>query len=119
MPEGDGLGWPTGLPATALRPHQMMLLRSLAAVYVNRLAADLAEPLLARLDGDLSAFCFAWAGPTATAGGQPRYYRLEGPRFLVEFDNRQNGANHVHSVWRDPGGDFGARLLPEGPAALS
>jgi hypothetical protein len=37
----------------------------------------------------------------------------------VEFDNRQNGANHVHSVWRDPGGDFGARLLPEDTTGLS
>ena len=115
----DGPGWPHGLPATALRPPQVTLLRSLAAVYVNRLAADLAEPLLARLDRDLSGFRFAWAGPTAIAGGQPHYYRLDGPHFLVEFDNRQNGANHIHSVWRDPGGDFGARLLAEGSAALS
>jgi len=115
----DGTGWRPGLPATALRPHQVMLLRSLAAVYVNRLAADLAEPLLARLDRDLPAFCFAWAGPPAIGGGQPHYYRLDGPRFLVEFDNRQNGANHIHSVWRDRGGDFGARLLAMEPASLS
>jgi uncharacterized protein DUF3500 len=110
---------PVGLPATALRPDQVSLLRSLAAVYVNRLAAELAEPVLARLDRDLPAFCFAWAGPAAPAPGQPHYYRVEGPRFLVEFDNRQNGANHIHSVWREPAGDFGARLLPEGARHLS
>ena len=52
--------------------------------------------------------------PTS-APGQPHYYRLDGPRFLVEFDNRQNRANHVHSVWRDPGCDFGARLLVAEP----
>jgi hypothetical protein len=106
-----GLG-PGGLPAAALRPDQVTLLRALATVYVGRLEQGLAEPHLARLDQDLSSFRFAWAGTTRTTPGQPRYYRLEGPRFLVEFDNRQNGANHVHSVWRDPGGDFGARLLP-------
>lgn len=104
-------GWPAGLPATALRPDQVSALRDLAAIYVNRLALVLAEPLLNQLDKDLPGFNFAWAGPTAPATGRPHYYRLEGPRFLVEFDNRQNGANHVHSVWRDPGGDFGARLL--------
>jgi hypothetical protein len=108
----DSPSWPAGLPATALRPDQLLLLRSLAAIYVHRLSADLADPLLARLDRDLPSFCFAWAGPRRPTPGQPHYYRLEGPRFLVEFDNRQNNANHIHSVWREPGGDFGARLLP-------
>jgi hypothetical protein len=111
------LGGATGLPATALRPDQVSLLRALAALYVNRLSGDLAEPLLAEIDHDLQAFCFVWAGPLAP--GQPHYYRIEGPRFLVEFDNRQNNANHIHSVWREPGGDFGARLLPEGPRHVS
>jgi hypothetical protein len=115
----EGRGWPAGLPATALRPDQVSLLRTLAAIYVNRLSSDLAEPLLARIDQDLSSFSFAWAGPIAPELGRPHYYRVDGPRFLVEFDNRQNGANHVHSVWRDPDGDFGARLLPEDHADLS
>jgi hypothetical protein len=114
-----GLGALTGLPASALRPNQIALLRNLAALYVNRLSSELAEPILAEMDHDLPAFCFTWAGPATPASGQPRYYRLEGPRFLVEFDNRQNSANHIHSVWRDPGGDFGARLLPEGLRPLS
>jgi hypothetical protein len=105
-------GWAAGLPATALRPDQVSGLRDLAAIYVNRLAADLAEPLLTQLDKDLPGFNFSWAGPTAPATGRSHYYRLDGPRFLVEFDNGQHGANHIHSVWRDPGGDFGARLLP-------
>ncbi|TMK88695.1 MAG: DUF3500 domain-containing protein, partial [Actinobacteria bacterium] len=39
------------------------------------------------------------------------YYRLAGSRFLVEYDNTQNDANHAHSVWRDPGNDFGDDLL--------
>lgn len=103
--------WAEGLPATALRPDQLSLLRSLAGVYVNRLSSALADPLLGRLDRDLRALCFAWAGSTEPGPGQPHYYRMDGPRFFVEFDNRQNAANHIHSVWRDPEGDFGARLL--------
>jgi hypothetical protein len=66
---------------------------------------------LRRYDDDaaLDAVHFAWAGPTTP--GEPHYYRLQGPRLLVEWDNTQRGANHAHSVWRDPGSDFGLDVL--------
>jgi hypothetical protein len=54
---------------------------------------------------------FAWAGPVER--GQKHYYRVQGPTFLIEFDNTQNNGNHVHSVWRDFAGDFGRDLLRE------
>ena len=47
----------------------------------------------------------AWAGPMAE--GAAFYYRIHGPRLLIEFDNSQNAANHIHSLWRDPANDFG------------
>jgi len=43
--------------------------------------------------------------------GEPHYYRIQGTTFLVEYDNTQNDANHIHSVWRDFKGDFGVDLL--------
>ena len=52
---------------------------------------------------------FAWAG--GPDRGQGHYYRVQGPTFLVEYDNTQNDANHIHSVWRDFNGDFGLDLL--------
>ena len=52
---------------------------------------------------------FGWAG--GFERGQPHYYRIQGPTFLIEYDNTQNNANHVHSVWRDFEGDFGEDLL--------
>ena len=52
---------------------------------------------------------FAWAGTTEPR--QPHYYRIQGPRLLAEYDNTQRGGNHIHSVWRDPAGDFGRDLL--------
>jgi hypothetical protein len=52
---------------------------------------------------------FAWMG--GLERGDPHYYRIQGATFLVEYDNTQNGANHIHSVWRDFQGDFGADLL--------
>jgi len=55
------------------------------------------------------ALCFAWAG--GLEPGAPHYYRVQGPRLLIEYDNALRGANHAHSVCRDPDGDFGADLL--------
>jgi hypothetical protein len=54
---------------------------------------------------------FAWAGGLEV--GQPHYYRIQGPAFLMEYDNTQNNANHVHTVWRDLQNDFGGDLLRE------
>ena len=54
---------------------------------------------------------FVWAG--GENKGEPHYYRVSGPDFLIEYDNTQNNANHIHSVWRDLTGDFGADLLKE------
>src|SRR5207248_8692396 len=58
---------------------------------------------------DTADLHFAWAG--SPERWKHHYYRLAGPRFLVEYDNTQNDANHAHSVWRDPANDFGDDLL--------
>ncbi len=60
-------------------------------------------------DAALDAVHVAWAGPTVP--GAPHYYRVQGPRLLLEWDNTQRGANHAHSVWRDPSADFGLDVL--------
>ena len=54
---------------------------------------------------------FSWAG--ATELGKGHYYRVQGKSFLIEFDNTQNNANHIHTVWRDFDGDFGRDLIKE------
>ena len=59
-----------------------------------------------RRAGDLT---FAWAGPDAP--GRGHYYAVRGPRTLIEYDNTQNGANHIHAVWRDLTNDWGEDLL--------
>ena len=53
----------------------------------------------------------AWLG--GIDRGQPHYYRIQGPTFLVEYDNTQNNANHIHTVWRDSANDFGEDLLKQ------
>jgi hypothetical protein len=58
---------------------------------------------------DLEEVHFAWAG--SPKPGEPHYYRLQAPRLLAEWDDTQRGANHAHSVWRDPQSDFGLDVL--------
>jgi hypothetical protein len=99
-------GPPEGLAAAGMPPHQRELLAGLVRQYLGRLPGPLAELQAGRVLGErLEAVHFAWAG--GTEPGQPHYYRVHGPRLHIEYDNVQNGANHVHSVWRDPEGDFG------------
>jgi hypothetical protein len=52
---------------------------------------------------------FAWAG--GVDRGAPHYYRIQGPRLLIEYANAQRGGNHAHSVFRDPEGDFGSDIF--------
>jgi hypothetical protein len=101
---------PRGLAASAMDGAQRKLLSELVAVYVDRLPEPLAAIERARIErAALDGVHFAWAGETER--GRPHYYRLQGPSFLVEYDNTQNDVNHLHSVLRDPDRDFGGDLL--------
>jgi hypothetical protein len=103
---------PIGIRVTELRPDQAAILVRLLDVYLGRMAEPHAERRRAALERtDFDQVAFAWAG--STRPGQAHYYRIQGPSFLVEYDNTQNNANHIHSVWRDFDGDFGRDLLRE------
>ena len=101
---------PKGLAAERLTAAQRDLMRRLLRLYAERLPEPLAASESRKFEGRaLEAVHFAWAG--SYEPGEPHYYRLQGPRLLVEYDNTQNDVNHIHSIWRDPEGDFGADLL--------
>ena len=103
---------PRGLPASTMDTSQRKLLSELIDVYVDRLPDPLAAIEREGIDrAGIDGVHFAWAGGTERR--RPHYYRLQGPSFLVEYDNTQNDVNHVHSVWRDPDRDFGGDLLRE------
>ena len=106
---------PKGVPAAALDAEQRETLRALLGTYLDRAPVGLSP--LHRYDDEpiLDAVHFAWAG--STTPGQPHYYRLQGPRMLIEWDNTQRNANHAHSVWRDPTVDFGLDVLARHHAA--
>jgi hypothetical protein len=104
---------PLGVPGAALDAGQRAVLRALLGAYLDRVP-DALSPMgryAGTPEGDaaLDAVHLAWAG--STEPGEPHYYRLEGPRLLLEWDNTQRGTNHAHSVWRDPEADFGLDLL--------
>ena len=100
---------PLGVAGADLGGEARDLLLALVRIYAGRAADGLGGHETARLEQSLDDIHFAWAG--GAEAGQGHYYRLQGPRFLVEYDNTQDGANHIHTVWRDPVGDFGDDLL--------
>jgi len=101
---------PAGLQTSKLGGKQQEMLMALLREYATRHSGDFATARLDRVRSDgLANIYFAWAG--GFDKGQAHYYRIQGSSFLVEYDNIQNNANHIHSVWRDFNGDFGLDLL--------
>jgi len=101
---------PVGIPFDALdAAQQAALLRIIDAL------ARVAEPSLAQQrmervqEGGLPSIRFGWAG--AQQRGEPHYWRIQGAKFLIEWDN--SGGNHIHNVWRDFDGDWGRDVLGE------
>lgn len=99
----------SGLSAAKMNAKQKALLAGIVEEYASNLPAELAAYRMKQLKDAGNNLHFAWAG--GPKKGDPHYYRVVAPTFLIEYDNTQNGANHVHSVWRDFKGDFGEDLL--------
>jgi hypothetical protein len=103
---------PGGIGVDKLDARQREMLMAVIDSYASAMAPDIASERLERIKkAGIEKVTFAWAGEATR--GQRHYYRVQGPTFLIEFDNTQNNANHVHSVWRDFQGDFGRDLLRE------
>jgi hypothetical protein len=101
---------PSGIRHDDLMPPQRAGLETLIRHYLGRAPDDVAAAEWERIaDAGLAAITFAWAGPVEPRRGH--YYAVRGPRFLVEYDNTQDGANHIHAVWRDLTNDWGEDAL--------
>ena len=115
--------WAMGLAAAKMTPAQKAILKQFIDEYLARMPEEAAAERARRLyASDFDKVFFAWTG--SAAPGERNYYRIQGSTFLIEFDNSQTPsapipepANHIHSVWRDFRGDFGADLLREHYAA--
>jgi hypothetical protein len=102
-------GQPSGLSASKMNKKQLDLLQTLLSDYANNMPEQLAQARMEQVKKAGTNLFFAWAGVEQRGG--PHYYRIQAPTFLIEYDNTQNNANHIHSVWRDFNGDFGLDLL--------
>lgn len=100
----------TGVPLAKMTPAQGHLMRKLVTFYADFHRGELSEQELSQIaKAGWEKVTFSWAG--GFEPGQPHYYRVQGPTFLLEYDNVQNGANHAHSVWHDPEDNFGENIL--------
>lgn len=106
------LGAPRGLLLGEMTGPQRTLVEALMDGFLGTLAPDLLARQKQRiLEQGLPSFRFAWAG--SLAPGEAHYFRVHGPATLIEHDNTQNGANHIHAVWRDLVADFGGDALAD------
>jgi hypothetical protein len=101
---------PEGLSEAELNDTQKALLDKLIHAHLFRHRPDVAGETWKEIKASGPVF-FAWAG--GKEKGEGHYYRVQGKTFLLEYDNTQNNANHVHAAWRDFDGDFGRDLLGE------
>lgn len=103
-----------GIGYAELTPAQQQLMLQLVTLYVRRFTKLFADSMLKEIqNAGLDKLHFAWMGAGKTGVGNPHYYRVQGPTILIEYDNTQNNANHVHSVLRDLKHDFGGDELLE------
>lgn len=103
---------PVGINMKELSNDQQIILLNLINEYISTMPAELANKRMNNLKAEeFDEINFGWAG--SIERGKAHYYRVQGKTFLIEFDNTQNNANHIHLVWRDFDGDFGRDLIKE------
>lgn len=102
-------GQPNGLSAAKMTARQRGMLEAVVAAYAANMPPELQALRMGQFKAAGANVSFAWAGGEKL--GDPHYYRVAAQKFLIEYDNTQNEANHIHSVWRDYTGDFGGDLL--------
>lgn len=101
---------PEGLPASALKPPQQAMLLDLVREWAGIANDAFAAPRMDEIRASLPQTYFAWSGPTTN--GSAAYFRIQGPTLVVEYAP-QRGVDHIHTIYRDPTNDYGARFARE------
>jgi hypothetical protein len=104
-------GQPSGLSASTMNTRQFDALMALIEEYARNVPDELAQNRITQMNKAGRNIYFAWAG--GINRGAKHYYRVQTAAFLIELDDTQDDANHIHSVWRDVNCDFGQDLLQQ------
>ncbi len=103
---------PKGILYNELNSSQQQIFMQLLSIYLHRYTRSFAEVMMKEIkEAGLNNLRFAWAGDQQPGIGHPHYYRIQGPTIIIEYDNIQNNANHIHTVIRDLKNDFGGDEL--------
>jgi hypothetical protein len=100
---------PEGILASELDASQQALLLDLAHEWVGILNDEAASAKMAEIKANLPKTYFAWSG--ATKNGGLAYYRIQGPTLVIEYAPQQGDLDHIHTIYRDPTNDYGAKLV--------
>ena len=105
---------PKGLSYGNMSNEQQKIFLQLLSVYIHNYTHLFAESMMHDIENaGMNNLLFAWAGSKEAGPGHPKYYRIQGPTIIIEYDNTQNNGNHIHSVIRDLKNDFGGDELLE------
>jgi hypothetical protein len=103
---------PEGILYSELNDDQQKIFMRLLSIYIHRYTPVFAMAMMKEIEtAGLNNLQFAWAGAHQQGPGNPHYYRIQGPTIIIEYDNTQNNANHIHTVIRDLEHDFGGDEL--------
>jgi hypothetical protein len=97
---------PEGIRGTALSAAQQTMLLDLAREWVGIANDASAAPRMEEIKANLRDTYFAWSGPTKN--GSAAYFRIQGPTLVIEY-SPQNSVDHIHTIYRDPTNDYGAK----------
>jgi hypothetical protein len=100
---------PEGIPASELDAGQKALLLDVVHEWVGILNDEAAAAKMAEIKANLPTTYFAWSG--ATKNGGLAYYRIQGPTVIIEYAPQQGDLDHIHTIYRDPTNDYGAKLV--------
>jgi hypothetical protein len=100
---------PEGIPASELDAGQQALLLDVVHEWVGILNDEAATAKMAEIKANLPKTYFAWSG--ATKNGGLAYYRVQGPTVIIEYAPQQGDLDHIHTIYRDPTNDYGAKLV--------
>jgi len=100
---------PEGMLASAMTAKQQEMLLDVAHEWVGILNDEGAASKMAEIKANLPKTYFAWSG--STTNGELAYYRIQGPTVIIEYAPQQGDLDHIHTIYRDPTNDYGARLV--------